>query len=242
MDEARRVLVTGGASGLGAAVVTRCRARGDDVVVLDRAVPESQRKPSPGNLSTPVPCDRAIRVDLADLDAADAAVREGTRRLGGLDGVVLAAGMNAPGPTHATPPATLAAIVQVNAVAALVTARAALPALAERGGRLVFVGSTLARRGSVGYAAYAASKHAVDGMARSLALEYRGRVAVSVVHPGAMDTPMLHGRPEGWAPPDDTRMDPGAAAEAVQFVLDQPIGVVVHELVITSTSVGDWLC
>src|SRR5947209_20438438 len=121
------VLVTGGASGLGAAVVAAVQDAGGKPYVLDRV-------PAPG-----VP---HVVVDLADTRAAERATVDVAQQAGGLDGVVTAAGMDIPGRLEDVPAADWERIVAVDLLAPAAVIRAALPYL-NPGARLVTVASTL---------------------------------------------------------------------------------------------------
>ncbi|MBY8876008.1 SDR family oxidoreductase, partial [Micromonospora sp. PLK6-60] len=123
------VLVTGGSSGLGAAVVTAVARAGGRPLVLDR------RAPADG-----VPW---VECDLADTRAAEAATRELAERSGGLDGVVTAAGIDTPGRLADVPAETWERIVTVDLLATAAVVRAALPYLTASRGTVVTVASTL---------------------------------------------------------------------------------------------------
>lgn len=221
---ASRTVITGGASGLGAAVAQRCAHAGHDVVVIDRN-------------SSPF---RTIRADLGDVDHAAAAVHDAVDMLGGLDNVVLSAGINRPGVTAEADIHSVAAIVQVNLIGTIVACIAAIPHLERTRGKLIVIGSTLSRRGNVGQAAYAASKFGLAGFVQSLGLELRGRISISLVNPGAMDTALFDERAREWKPDAGTMMSSETVASAVMFALQQPKDVSVRELLITHTSASDW--
>jgi NADP-dependent 3-hydroxy acid dehydrogenase YdfG len=220
----KRTLVTGGASGLGAAVVRRCVDEGHEVIVIDR------------NESSA----RTIVADLSDVNRAVVAVKEAIADLAGLDHLVTAAGLNRPGLTPELDPAFVAHMVDVNLTGTMVTTIAALDALVESGGRAVFIGSTVTRRGNLGQAAYAATKHGIAGFVHSLGYEFRGRLGLTVIEPGAIDTALFEGRDERWMPPAHIKMAPEVVADAVMFALNQPRDVSVRELLITHNDAPDW--
>jgi len=220
----QRTLVTGGASGLGAAVVDRCVARGDHVVVID--LQESATE--------------TILADISDVTTTVAAVRDALERLGGLDNLVTAAGINRPALARELDPEFVARMIDVNLTGTVCTTIAALDALAESHGRAVFIASTMTRRGNLGQAAYAATKHGVAGFVHSLGYEYRGRLGLTLIEPGAIDTPLFEGRDARWIPPDHIRMSPAVVADAVMFALEQPSDVSIRELVITHNDAPDW--
>ena len=221
------VLVTGGSSGLGAAVVEAVKAAGGVPVVLDRVTP------APG-------VDHRL-VDLADTRAAEAAVRDVADRHGGLTGVVTAAGTDACGTLAEVPAETWERVVQVNLLGTVSVVRAALPYLAASGGRVVTVASTLGLRALSDATAYCASKFGIVGFTRSLAVEMAGSVGVTLLVPGGMQTAFFDGREERYKPSADAKLNaPGDVAAAVLFALSQPPGCEVRELVITPSLEPSW--
>ncbi|MEP0696931.1 MAG: SDR family oxidoreductase, partial [Nitratireductor sp.] len=154
------------------------------------------------------------RADQTAPESAVAAIEAGLARLGwdGLDLAVLNAGTGFVGDPADEPAARLRATLDANLVAAVLITRALYPRLAAARGRLVLVGST-ARRGAPDIASYAASKAGLNGLARALAEEWRGRVEVRIVHPGPTATAMhaKAGHDPGrlgrlFAPPDTMAM------------------------------------
>ena len=222
--ERPRTIITGGASGLGASVAQRCRDAGHEVVVIDRQAAD-------GN---------TVLADLSDVTGAQHAVQEAMERLGGVHNLVLSAGINRPGLVSQADPHVLAAIVQVNLIGAIVATATAIPALESAGGRAVFIGSTVSRRGNRGHAAYAASKFGIAGFMESLGYELRGRVGLTMISPGSMDTGLFDGRPPEWMPDQEIMMSPATVADAVMFALEQPPHVAVRELVVTHYAAPDW--
>lgn len=221
------VLVTGGSSGLGAAVVDAVEKAGGTPVVLDRVAP-----------------DREVEVelvDLADARAAEAAVGRVVARHGGLDAVVAAAGTDVCGPLATVPAESWERVIAVNLIGTAAIVRAALPSLETSGGRVVTVASTLGFRVFGDATAYCASKFGVVGFTRALALELAGRVGVTLLVPGGMRTHFFDGRPEQYKPGPDAALNaPADVAEAVLFALRQPTGCEVRELVITPSTEPSW--
>ena len=221
------VLVTGGASGLGAAVAQAVAAAGGTPAVLDRAEPR-------------FPVDHEL-VDLADGRAAEAAVTRLAERLGRLDGVVTAAGVDACGPLDGIPADAWERVVAVNLLGTAAVVRAALPHLAASRGKVVTVASTLGLRALPDATAYCASKFGVIGFTRALAAETAGRVGVTLLVPGGMDTAFFDGRPEQYRPPADAKLNrPEDVAQAVLFALCQPPGCEARELVICPSEEPSW--
>jgi NAD(P)-dependent dehydrogenase (short-subunit alcohol dehydrogenase family) len=221
------VLITGGSSGLGAAVVDAVENAGGIPIVLDRAAPRRDVD--------------AERVDLADTRAAEAAVRAAAARHGGLTGVVTAAGIDACGPLGSVPAERWERVVAVNLLGTAAVVRAALPFLERSCGRVVTVTSTLGFRVCPDATAYCASKFGVVGFTRALTAELAGRVGVTLLIPGGMRTAFFDGHPEEYKLDPDAQLNrPEDVAEAVLFALRQPAGCEVRELVITPSLEPSW--
>jgi NAD(P)-dependent dehydrogenase (short-subunit alcohol dehydrogenase family) len=219
--------VTGGASGLGAAVAQAVAAAGGTPAVLDRVAPG-------------FPVDHEL-VDLADGRAAEAAVARVAERLGRLDGVVTAAGVDACGPLDGVPADAWERVVAVNLLGTAAVVRAALPHLAASRGKVVTVASTLGLRALPDATAYCASKFGVIGFTRALAAETAGRVGVTLLVPGGMHTAFFDGRPERYRPPADAKLNrPEDVAQAVLFALCQPAGCEARELVVCPSEEPSW--
>ena len=221
------VLVTGGASGLGAAVAEAVAEAGGRPVILDRVKAE-------------LDVEQEI-ADLSDARAAENAVRAVSERVGGLDAVVTCAGTDACGRLEDVPAEDWDRVVMVNLIGTAAVVRAALPDLLERRGRVVTVASTLGVRALSDATAYCASKFGVVGFTRALAAETQGRMGVTMLVPGGMHTAFFDGRDEQYKPPPDAKLNqPGDVAAAVLFALRQPPGCEVRELVITPAVEGSW--
>lgn len=213
------VLITGGASGLGAAVVAAVARAGARPVVLDR------QPPGDG-----VPW---IECDLADTRAAEAATRELAEREGGLDAVVTAAGIDVPGKLADLPGPAWERIVAVDLLATAAVIRAALPYLVAARGTVVTVASTLGLRAVSDATAYCAAKFGVVGFTRALAAELAGSVGVTLLVPGGMRTAFFDDRDAQYRPGVDAALnEPADVAAAVLFALGQPAGCAVRELVV----------
>jgi NAD(P)-dependent dehydrogenase (short-subunit alcohol dehydrogenase family) len=226
------VLVTGGASGLGAAVVAAVARAGGRPLVLDLAPPADVD-------GTPV--EHAL-VDLSDSRAAERAVRELVDRTGGeLDGVLTAAGTDRCGTLADVDGVAWDRVLQVNLLGTAAVVRAALPYLERRRGTVVTVASTLGLKAVSDATAYCASKFGVVGFTRALAAETRGRVGVTLLIPGGMHTAFFDDRDERYKPPADAKLNrPEDTAAAVLFALTQPPGCEIRELVVASSDEGSW--
>jgi NAD(P)-dependent dehydrogenase (short-subunit alcohol dehydrogenase family) len=223
-----RVLVTGGASGLGAAVVQAVRDAGGTPVVLDLDVSEV------GEVL-------AYKVDVTDSAAVAAAVVEAATELGGLDAVVTAAGVDRPGKLDDISTEAWERVVLVNLFGTVSAVRAALPYLRETKGKVITVASSLGLRALSDATAYCASKFGVVGFTRALAVETQGRMGVTMLIPGGMHTAFFDGRDEQYMPPPDAKLNqPADVAQAVIFALSQPPGCEVRELVVTPAVEGSW--
>lgn len=221
------VLVTGGASGLGAAVAAAVGAHGGTPVVLDVRRPESEHD--------------SVVVDLRDGRAAERAVDEVAGRYGGLGAVVTCAGIDACGRIEDVDADTWEDVIRVNLLGTAAVVRAALPHLERAHGRVVTVASTLGLRALSDASAYCASKFGVVGFTRALAVETQGRIGVTMLVPGGMDTSFFEGRAAEYRPAPDARLNhPADVARAVVFALRQPPGCEVRELVVTPAVEPSW--
>ena len=223
----RVVVVTGGSSGLGGAVVAALREAAGTPVVLDRAPPLADVEYE--------------LVDLAEPRAAEAAVERIADRHGRLDGVVAAAGTDACGKLGDVPAEEWERVVMVNLVGNVAVVRAAPPHLERHGGTVVTVASTLGLKAVSDATAYCASKFGIVGFTRALAAETAGRVGVTLLVPGGMRTAFFDGRDEQYRPPADASLNrPEDVAAAVLFALAQPEGCEVRELVVAPSTEPSW--
>jgi NAD(P)-dependent dehydrogenase (short-subunit alcohol dehydrogenase family) len=174
-------VVTGGASGIGAAIAERLRNAGARVAVFDLR-PDAAAH-----------ADLAVAVDVAD----DASVRAGIDRvaaeLGGIDIVVNNAGIGAQGTIEANTDDEWLRVLDVNVVGMVRVARAALPHLRRSSAAaIVNTSSIAATAGLPERAAYSASKGAVAALTRAMAADHlREGIRVNAVNPGTADTPWV---------------------------------------------------
>jgi NAD(P)-dependent dehydrogenase (short-subunit alcohol dehydrogenase family) len=221
------VIVTGGSSGLGAAVAHAVYERGGDPVVLD----------------VNPPANGAVfeAVDLSRTREAEAAVERVAEQRGGISAVVTAAGVDACGRIEDVPGDDWERVVAVNLLGTAAVIRAALPHLERSRGRVVTVASTLGLRALSDATAYCASKFGVVGFSRALAAETAGRVGVTCLVPGGMQTAFFDGRDEQYKPPPDAALaPPERVAETVLFALTRPNGIELRELVVCPSTEPSW--
>ena len=177
-----RALVTGGAAGIGAAIVRRLAAGGARVAVLDRDGDAARA------LADEVG-GHAIAVDVADGGATTAAVDEATEVLGGLTDVVANAGVGRNKPLHQYTDDEWRLVVGVNLDGTFHTLRAAIPHLLDGGGgSIVTIASLNASRPLQGEAPYNAAKAGVVALTRTAALEYAPTIRANCVSPGMIAT------------------------------------------------------
>ena len=223
------VVVTGGSSGLGAAVVAGVAGAGGLPVNLDR------RPPGPGAPG------EFEEVDLADSKDAEEVVRRVADRHADLRAVVTCAGVDVPGALTDVPTEVWERTVAVNLLGTAAVVRAALPAVERNGGRVVTVASTLGFRAFGDATAYCASKHGVVGFTRALQVELKGRVGVTMLVPGGMATSFFDERDEQYRPGPDAKLAaPASVAGAVVFALSTPPDVQLYELVVAGPTETSW--
>lgn len=219
--------VTGGASGLGAAVAEAVRDAGGTPAVIDLVAPKED-------------LPHAI-ADLSDSAAAEDAVAQLVREVGPPAAVVTAAGTDACGSLSEIPTQTWERVVRVNLFGTAAVVRACLPYLEDVRGAVVTVGSTLGLRPAGDATAYCASKFGVVGFSRALAMELAGRVGVTMLVPGGMQTHFFDGRTEQYRPgPDAVLNDPAHVAQTVLTALRQPVGCEIREMVVTTSTEPSW--
>ncbi|RKR75053.1 SDR family NAD(P)-dependent oxidoreductase [Frondihabitans australicus] len=177
--EGVRAIVTGGASGIGAAIAARIVEGGGKVVVFDR---------TPLDGDTP-----SLVVDIIDTVAVEKAVAEADTLLGGLTAVVNCAGIGAQGDVTANDDDEWLRVLDVNLLGTVRVSRAAIPILRRAGGgAIVNVSSIAATAGLPQRALYSASKGAVSALTRAMAADHlREGIRVNAVNPGTADTPWV---------------------------------------------------
>lgn len=191
--EGKSAVVTGAGAGVGRSCVTRLAAEGADIIGVDidtdrlaqtgEVVREQGRKFIP------------VHADVRDQEALSAGIATGVDQLGGLDIVVVNAGVSEnPGPAWTIDEEVWSRSMDVNLTGAWHTVKATAPALFTRGsGSIILVSSTAGIKAVAGAAQYSAAKHGLVGLTRTLANELGHQsIRVNTVLPGAVNTEMTN--------------------------------------------------
>ena len=187
------VLVTGAGRGTGRVHCQRFADEGADVIALDVPGAADELR----DLATEIEqrgrrCVTGL-ADVSDLDAVTAGVDGGVAEFGRLDVVVANAGFHlSSAPSCELDPQVWQRTLDINLTGVWHTVKAGVPHIGADGGSVIIISSTSGIRGMPNNAPYTASKHAVVGLARTLANEFGPRrIRVNTVHPGAVRTPMV---------------------------------------------------
>ena len=175
----RRAVVTGGASGIGEAVVKRILAEGGQAVVWD--------------------LNGGIKVNIADFASVENAVKETLSKMGGIDILVNSAAITGPTvPVVEFPIDGWQQVIDINVNGTFFTNKAVIPhMIAQDYGRIVNIASIAGKEGNPNASAYSASKAAVIGFTKSLAKEVaKNNISVNAVTPAAVRTPIFNQMPQ----------------------------------------------
>jgi SDR family mycofactocin-dependent oxidoreductase len=186
-------VVTGAARGAGRVHCARFADEGADVIALDVAATDAELRDTAQEVQNRGRRCATGLADVSDLEAVTVAVDSGVAQLGRLDIVVANAGIHLPGgPSWELDPRDWQRTIDINLTGVWHTVKASVPRLGADGGSVVIISSTNGIRGTANTAHYTASKHAVVGLARTLANELGPRgIRVNTVHPGPVATPMV---------------------------------------------------
>ena len=165
-------VITGASSGIGYATARLFSERGYRVYGISRR--------------------SELRADVKNYEEVKGAIERVVEKEGGLDILVVNAGIARVGYVEEFNISDWLEVIDTNLNGAFYTVKAALPHIRE-GGHIVFVGSIASKRAFPGWSAYCASKWGLLGFAKSLGEELKGKIKVSTVLPGAVDTPLWEG-------------------------------------------------
>lgn len=233
----KRAIVTGGASGIGAASVRRFLDEGATVILLDiraDAIAETMACLASERLDS-------MTVDMMDLVAVEQAIGECAARMGGIDILVNNAGIGSFGRITDIDLAHWREVMAIDLDAVMWASRTALPHLQRSEGSIVNVASIAGHRADYGFAAYNAAKAAVINLTRAIALDHAPLVRCNSVSPGLTRTPLatgLYGNPqimEAWRDglPLCRPAEPAEVASAIAFLASADASFVNgHDLVV----------
>jgi 3-oxoacyl-[acyl-carrier protein] reductase len=194
----KAAVVTGGGSGIGAAIALLFAQEGADVAVLDRDVQHAtavvEECQAFGGRTL------GLAVDVTDGEAVHAAMDRVVAELGGIDVLVCAAGILDETPLLEMTEATFDKVLAVDLKGVFLAARWAAPRMVERGGgRIITIASQLGIKGGTGLAHYVAAKAGVIGLTKAMALELAEHgILVNAIAPGPIVTPLIEGLSEEW--------------------------------------------
>ena len=187
-------LVTGGGRGIGRAIAIAFADAGAAVCCAART--RSEIEAVAGEIEAAGGQALAVTTDVADLASVQKAVDETAARFGGLDILVINAGVS-PGRSEVdgSDPAAWSQTIAINLTGAYHCARAAIPHLKARGGgKIITIGSGMGHRGAPGSSAYSCSKAGLWMLTRVLGQELRGdNISVNELIPGPVNTAMMPG-------------------------------------------------
>jgi NADP-dependent 3-hydroxy acid dehydrogenase YdfG len=216
------LVITGASTGIGAATARRAAEFGYRVVLAARSEDKLTA------LAQELGDDKAIaaRCDVTDWDDQQALVATTLDRFGRLDAYFANAGFGAKRGFLEESVEHWKSMIDTNVLGAALSIRAALPRFREQNrGHLILTSSIAGRRALPG-SLYSCTKHAVTAMGEALRQEVSDTdIKVTLIEPGAVDTPFFENRPTGALEADDI-------ARAVMFALTQPPHVDVNELLV----------
>ena len=187
--DGKTALVTGAASGIGAAIAQAFADEGAHVALIDRADTSATQ----GHIEKAGGRAFGLQRDVTDETGMTEGVAEAVARLGGLDLSVASAGISDDGPLTETSLADWSRVIGVNLTGVFLTGREAIRAMKAhgRGGRVINIASDHAFFGWEERSAYCASKAGVLGLTRVWAKEFGPDILVNAICPGPVETPLL---------------------------------------------------
>jgi len=187
------VLVTGAAGGTGRVHCERFADAGADLIMLDHVDAAADLAETAARVRQRGRRAVTGAADVSVFDDVAAVTNTAVAEFGRLDVIIANAGIHAPGgPAWQITPDQWRRTIDINLTGVWHTVKAGAPHIGVEGGAVVIISSTNGLRGTAGTAHYTASKHAVVGLARTLANELGPwRIRVNTVHPGAVGTPMV---------------------------------------------------
>jgi NAD(P)-dependent dehydrogenase (short-subunit alcohol dehydrogenase family) len=221
------VVITGGGSGVGRATALALVQAGAVPVLLGRN--EQPLSDALDNILEAGGSGLAVPADVADEEVVTRAFAKAAEELGGIDAVVLAAGIGKFGNVASYPKHDWDATIATNLTGPFLCARAAIPYLRARGGgNIIAISSGAGKQGYPSLAAYSASKFGLMGLMQSLAGELGpDNIKVSTIVPGSILTPfgdrsVAEKRAAAASDPGKKYLEPEDVAEAVLYLLRQP--------------------
>lgn len=198
----RTALITGAASGIGAAVARHLHAAGATVALADlspsvaETVESLEDSASPATATEPL----ALQLDVTDEEAVHDAVSGLENRWGRIDTLVTSHGILTESPVDRMSRAQWQQTLDVDLTSVFLLCRAVLPGMLEQGGgRIINIASQLGQKGGEGMVHYAAAKAGVIALTKSLAHEVGGRgVLANCIAPGPVETPLVAGISDEW--------------------------------------------
>lgn len=236
--EGKVALVTGGARGLGAET---CRSLADvGVTVVAGDVRTDGVEQLAGDLSANGCAAHAVDLDVTDRYAAESVVDDVVETFGTIDILINNAGIDVTKSIEELEFEELDRVLSVNLRGPFVMSKLVFPQMRKQGGgHIVNVASTAARRAWANASPYHASKWGLLGLSHALHVEGREHnVKVTALIAGGMQTPFLLDR---FPDIDKTTLqDPGNVARAIRYVLSQPDGTVIPEMMVLPTEETSW--
>jgi NAD(P)-dependent dehydrogenase (short-subunit alcohol dehydrogenase family) len=195
--EGKVAIITGGGKGIGRRLTERFLEAGAEVVICGRSEPSDDQPTGGGRTAS------YVQADIRDADHVQAVVDATVERHGRIDVLVNNAGGSGSVDTATVSPRFHAGIINLNLTAALIMSCAAYRVMREQDGQgnILFISSVAADRAAPGTASYGAAKAGIEGLTRSLALEWSPQVRINCVRAGLIVTEQsaLHYGSDGGA-------------------------------------------